>query len=42
MPEPTPPADAPEISVVVTLYDEAGSLAELPPRAGGTREARGR
>ena len=42
MPEPTPPADAPEISVVVTLYDEAGSLAELHRRTVAALEGMGR
>jgi undecaprenyl-phosphate 4-deoxy-4-formamido-L-arabinose transferase len=42
MSEPTPSADAPEISVVVTLYDEAGSLAELHRRAVAALEVMGR
>jgi undecaprenyl-phosphate 4-deoxy-4-formamido-L-arabinose transferase len=42
MSEPTPTADAPEISVVVTLYNEAGSLAELHRRTVATLEGLGR
>jgi len=42
MSDPITPAAAPEISVVVTLYDEAASLPELHRRAVSTLEALGR
>jgi undecaprenyl-phosphate 4-deoxy-4-formamido-L-arabinose transferase len=42
MSDPTPPAAAPEISVVVTLSDEAASLPELHRRAVATLEELGR
>jgi len=42
MSDPITPAAAPEISVVVTLYDEAASLPELHRRAVATLEALGR
>jgi undecaprenyl-phosphate 4-deoxy-4-formamido-L-arabinose transferase len=42
MSEPTPPADPPELSVVVTLYDEADSLPELHRRAVAVLEGMGR
>jgi undecaprenyl-phosphate 4-deoxy-4-formamido-L-arabinose transferase len=42
MSDPTPPAAAPQISVVVTLYDEAASLPELHRRAVATLEELGR
>jgi undecaprenyl-phosphate 4-deoxy-4-formamido-L-arabinose transferase len=42
MSDPITPARAPEISVVVTLYDEVGSLPELHRRAVATLEELGR
>jgi len=42
MSEPLPPADPPEISVVVTLFNEAGSLPELHGRAVAALDGMGR